>query len=1051
MQYVELHSRSSYSFLEAAAHPDALAYGCVKLGMPAMGLLDRNGFYGSPFFHQTMKLNGLKAHVGAELSVVDHADAKIPYYPLLVRSQAGYKNLSRLITTTKLRAPKNKPTAATSSELQQFADGLVCLTGDEDGPLADALRRGGKEQARKCLEQLKCTFGKENVYVELQRHFLPEEERRNQIAIELARDLKLPLVATNGVLYATPRDQEILDAFTCVKHKRTLENAGRLLSFNSERHLRPQEEMVQLFRDVPEAIANTVELSSRLEFTLENLGYRFPKYPVPNGGTEIELLRAEVWKGALDRYGEITDRVRSQLEREMKLIGELELAGYFLIVWDIIRFCRARNILVQGRGSAANSAVCYCLRITAVDPIAMELLFERFLSEARGEWPDIDLDLPSGDDREQVIQYVYALYGERGAAMTANVISYRPKLAAREMGKVLGFDTRTLDRLSGMLSSWEWKDPDDTLDLQFRRAGLDPLHRRIECLMSLCERVQNLPRHLGQHSGGMIVCAGMLDEVVPLEPASMPGRTVCQWDKEGAESLGLIKIDLLGLGALGAVRDSVELISEHYGKEVDLAHLPEDSVVYDAIEAADTVGLFQIESRAQMASLPLNKPRCRYDLTIQVAIIRPGPIEGNATRHFLLRRQGKEPITYPHPLLEPILKRTWGVVLFQEQLLRIAMTVANFTASEAEELRRALGSKRSAERVAALEPKLRGGMGANGLTVQQQDEVISQFRSFAKYGFPESHAASFALIAYSTAYLKVHYLAAYECALLNNWPMGFYHPASLIQDAKRHGLKFRPADVSRSDWLCTLEHENDEVVVRIGLRYIKGLRQKAAERLIEARDCASFVSIADLCRRVPELARDELQMLSLSGALAELRGENGQKLHRREASWQVQKFGGWNHHPLLQGIVENDTYSPVSRMTLEDRLVADYEATGFTLGQHPMGYKRAVFRQMGINSGMELTHLANGTWAKTGGQVTCRQRPGTANGTMFLTLEDETGLANIIVPRDTVQEYWATACNSPYVKVDGIVEKDGGVIHLLAKRIFPLTVSTAIAPSRDFH
>jgi len=1051
MQYVELHTRSSYSFLEGAAHPDALAYGCAKLGLPGMALLDRNGFYGSPAFHHSMKLNCLKAYVGAELSVADRINGKTPYYPLLVRTQAGYKNLSRLITTTKLRAKKNTPTAASISELRQFAAGLVCLTGDEDGPLANALQKEGKEGARRLLEQLKDIFGGENVYVELQRHFRPEQERRNQVAIELARELGLPLLATNGVLYATRQDREILDAFTCIKNKCVLDTAGRLLAVNTERHIRTPDEMTRLFSDLPEAVANTAELSSRLEFTLENLGYQFPKYPATDGGTEMDFLSAEVWKGARDRYGNITERVRNQLTRELALIGKLGLAGYFLIVWDIVCFCRENKILVQGRGSAANSAVCYCLRITAVDPIAMELLFERFLSEARGEWPDIDLDLPSGDDREKVIQYVYRRYGSRGAAMTANVITYRARSAAREMGKVLGFGTQTLDRLSKALGSWEWKDPNDTLDVQFRRAGLDSAHERIKRLMSLCDRIQDMPRHLGQHSGGMIVSEGMLDEVVPLEPATMEGRTVCQWDKDAAESLGLIKIDLLGLGALGAVRDSVELIGKHYGKEVDLAHLPEDPRVYKVISAADTVGAFQIESRAQMASLPLNNPKCRYDLTTQVAIIRPGPIEGQATRHFLLRRQGKEKVTYTHPMLEPILKRTLGVVLFQEQLLRIAMVAANFTAAEAEELRRALGSKRSEERVKALEPKLRAGMTTNGLTRRQQDEIITHFKSFAKYGFPESHAASFALIAYATMYLKVHYLAAYECALLNNWPMGFYHPSSLIQDAKRHGLKYQPVDVNRSEWNCTLEREDTEIVLRIGLRYVKGLREESARRIVAERNRRSFDSEADFCRRVPGLNKAELRMLAISDALAGVRGAGAQKSHRRDALWLVQKYGGWRRHPLLEGIVDNDDYSPLSRMTLEDRLIADYEATGFTLSQHPMGYKRDALRRVGIKSGVELTHVRDGAWATAAGHVSCRQRPGTANGTMFITLEDETGFSNIIVPKHTVQEYWATACNNKFLTVHGVVQNDGGVVHLLAKKIIPMQISAAAMSSHDFH
>ena len=493
------------------------------------------------------------------------------------------------------------------------------------------------------------------------------------------------------------------------------------------------------------------------------------------------------------------------------------------------------------------------------------------------------------------------------------------------------------------------------------------------------------------------------------------------------------------------------MIERHYGKKIDLAQLPEDPEVYKVIAAADTVGTFQIESRAQMASLPLNNPQCRYDLTTQVAIIRPGPIEGHATRHFLLRRQKKEAITYTHPLLEPILERTLGVVLFQEQLLRIAMVAANFTAAEAEELRRALGSKRSEERVKALEPKLRAGLTANGFNLKQQDEVLTHFKSFAKYGFPESHAASFALIAYSTAYLKVHYLAAYECALLNNWPMGFYHPASLIQDAKRHGLKYRSVDVNRSDWNCTLEHEGREVILRIGLRYVKGLREESGRQIVAQRSQRPFTSAADFCRRLPGLNKGELRMLATSGALANVREADAPQPHRRDAIWLLQKYGGWAHHPLLEGIVENDAYSPLSRMTLEDRLISDYQTTGFTLGQHPMGYRRAALRRSGIKSGLELTRMPDGQWATAAGQVSCRQRPGTANGTMFITLEDETGFANVIVQKNTVREYWTTACNYKFLKVQGIVQNDAGVVHLRAKKIFPLQISEAQMPSHDFH
>ncbi len=595
---------------------------------------------------------------------------------------SGYQNLCRLITKMKLRSIKGEG-AVREEELQEHAAGLICLTGDDDGPLAFALAHGGMEEARRCVERLANIFGLENIYVELQRHFHREQEARNHAAIEIARSLQLPLLATNGVCYATARERELCDVFTAIRHKRTLATAGRLLARNSERYLKSPIEMQALFADLPEAIANTVELSSRLAFTFKDLGYEFPKYPVPEGETMISFMRERTREGFQQRYGrsssDLQTRARCQIERELKLIEKLELAGYFFIVWDLVRFCREQNILVQGRGSAANSAVCYSLGITAVDAVSMELLFERFLSEERGEWPDIDLDLPSGDQRERVIQYLYKRYGERGAAMTANVITYRSRMASREMGKALGFDPETLDKVSAAVSTWEYRDDNDTFDHRFRDAGLDLNHPRLRKYFELCVAVQDLPRHLGQHSGGMVICQGQLDSVVPLEPASMPGRVVVQWDKEDCADLGIIKVDLLGLGMMAVLEDSLQLIRNHHGEEVDLAHLPpDDPTVYSTLQKADTIGMFQIESRAQMSCLPRLQPKCFYDIVVQVAIIRPGPIVGQMVNPYLRRRMGREPVNHLHPSLEPVLARTLGVPLFQEQLLRIAMVAANF-------------------------------------------------------------------------------------------------------------------------------------------------------------------------------------------------------------------------------------------------------------------------------------------------------------------------------------------------------------------------------------
>src|SRR5271165_5855623 len=834
--YIELHTRSAFSFLEGASVPEELAEVCAAHQMPAMALLDRDGVYGAPRFHLAMKKLNLKAHIGAEITYLmlfANANEPLPRVPLLCVSREGYQNLCRLITRMKLRAPKypaalprranpdedlvlHSQAAASVADLREYATGLICLTGGDEGPLAYALAHGGMEAGRSTLEQLIAIYGRENVYVELQRHYNRAQEARNQSAIELARSLRLPLLATQGAQYARPEARQILDVFTCIRNHRTLDTAGRLLAQNSERYIKSPQQMLQLFADLPEAIANTLELSSRLKFTLNDLGYQFPRYPVPEGETMNSFLRARTMEGARDRYlrpgqGYLWQRAQRQIERELALIEHLKLSGYFLIVWDIVRFCRTQGILAQGRGSAANSAVCYSLGITAVDPVAMELLFERFLSEERGEWPDIDLDLPSGDQRERTIQYVYERYGKLGAAMTANVITYRGRSAVRDIGKVLGFPETDLARISALVPSWGWTDPKETAERQFTEAGFSPQkHPLIGKFLDLYMTIQDLPRHLGQHSGGMVICQGQLDAVVPLEPATMPGRVVIQWDKEDCADMGIVKVDLLGLGMMAVLEESIQRIRESYDEEVDLAHLPQDDkLVYAALQKADTIGLFQVESRAQMSCLPRLRPERFYDIVVQVAIIRPGPIVGKMLNPFLRRRQGREMPECLHPSLEPVLKRTLGVPLFQEQLLRMAMLAAGFTGGEAEELRRAMGFKRSELRMAEIEVKLRAGMERNGIRGEAQEAIVRSITAFALYGFPESHAASFALIAYASAYLKCHYLAAFTCAMLNNQPMGFYSPAILIKDAQRHGLRILPVDVTVSDWCCTIPNPGE--------------------------------------------------------------------------------------------------------------------------------------------------------------------------------------------------------------------------------------------------
>jgi len=922
-----------------------------------------------------------------------------------------------------------------------------------EGPLASALMRGGESEAVKVTERLVRLFGHKNVYVELQRHGEREEEWRNQAAIRIAERMGLPLLATNGVRYATAYDREILDVFTAVRHHTDLEHAGRLLTVNQQRSLRNAGEMTARFSDLPRAIANTLALSARLEFELNDLGYEFPRYPVPQGETMDSFLRRRTAEGVLKRYGsnhnrKLLEKAEKQVEHELALIEKLGFAGYFLIVWDLVEYCKKNDILIQGRGSAANSAVCYALEITAVDPVGMELLFERFLSESRGEWPDIDLDLPSGDKREQAIQYIYQRYGELGAAITANVITYRGKSAAREVGKAMGFDPETLGRLSSLVSQWEWKGESDTLEHSFLHAGFDVEHAHIRKFLELSMRIQDLPRHLGQHSGGMVICQGQLDRVVPLERSSMPGRTVVQWDKEDCADLGIIKVDLLGLGMMAVIQESLVLVAQHYDQPVDLAQLPQDPLVYETLQRADTVGMFQVESRAQMASLPRNHPEKFYDLVVQVAIIRPGPIVGKMMHPYMRRRQKKEAVTYPHPSLEPVLKRTLGVPLFQEQLLRMAMTVADFSGAEAEELRRAVGMRRSWQRMEQLEVKLRRGMAKNGIDAATQETIIQNITSFALYGFPESHAASFALIAYASAYFKVRYLAAFTCAILNNQPMGFYMPAVLVKDAQRHGLRIRPIDVQVSAWLCTIEHEsNGERAMRMGLMYAKGLRQDVGEAMVASRaQIGLFRSAEDLSHRVPLLQRKELTLLARIGALNSLDGID----HRRDAVWQVEEavrpVG-----PLLKQHRGHQVSSPLRQMTTDERLSADYSGTGLTVGHHPLHYRRKELHAMKVLSSSELRNYKDGEYVRAAGCVIARQRPGTAKGFIFLSMEDETGIANVIITPDLYERERVVVTRSKFVLVEGALQNQDGVIHVKANRIQPLAFHNLDVRSHDFH
>ncbi len=1069
--YAELHAASAFSFLDGASLPEDLAERAAALGLPAVALVDTNGFYAAPRFYQAARQAGVKALVGAEVALEDEpslhevrarfgplglvpeapASAQTPdidwpaRLTLLVASRAGYRNLSRLLTAA--ARGRTKGAARVSWDLlAEHAAGLHCLTGGEEGPLARELAEGGQDPARRLLERLAGLF-RGRLHVEIQRHRLRDEEHRNQALADLARRLRLPLLATNGVRYARAEDKSLHDVLTAIRHHTTLDAAGRLLAAQRERHLKSAGEMAALFPDLPQALAASAELAAALDFTLADLGYRFPEYPLPPDETPASFLRHIAWNGARARFRPLTARHQAQIQKELDLIEKLDLAGYFLIVWDIVQFCLREGILAQGRGSAANSAVCYALSITAVDPVKMDLLFERFLSEERGEWPDIDLDLPSGDQRERVIQYVYQRYGPHGAAMTATVITYRDRSATREVAKVFGYSEEQIDKLARQLGNWSYdissgdKRP---LAAELTAAGLDPEERRARIFADLWTRIHNLPRHLGQHTGGMVMAAGRLDEIVPLEPAAMPGRVVIQWDKDDCADLGIIKVDLLGLGMLAALEEMVPTIRTREGVHVDLAHLPpDDPAVYRMLQTADTVGVFQVESRAQMASLPRNHPEKFYDLVIQVGIIRPGPILGNLANPYFERRNGRQPVTYPHPSLEPFLARTLGVPIFQEQLLRIAMVAAGFSGGEAEELRRAMGAKRSVERMQALVERLRRGMTERGITGKPQEEIVQAVTAFALYGFPESHAASFALIAYASAWLKAHHPTAFYLGILNAWPMGFYHPATLVKDAQRHGVEIRPVDVQRSGVLCRWEDRAAEPVgaIRLGFKFVRGLRAKAALSIETEQAKSPFADAEDLSRRC-DLRENDFQILASVGALA------GFGLTRRAALWQVARLSK-PAGPLLDRLTDPEP-SPLPEMTPLEETRADYTGSQLTLGPHPLSYMRAQLAQKGVTPAAGLDVLPNGAKVRAAGSVIVRQRPGTAKGLLFLTLEDETGMCQAVVSPDLLQKHRTLIVGSPGLVVEGVLQKRDGTISIKGERFWSLKEMVAV-PSHDFR
>ena len=1032
--YVELRCRSAFSFLDGASLPEDLVDAAAAAGMDTLALADRDGVYGAPRFFAAARRAGIRPLVGADVSL-----AGAPPLLLLVENPTGYKNLCRLLTRARQGLQKADPPQTTQAWLAERTQGLVALAGP--APRDD-------------LPALVDLFGRGNVFLELQRHLDARDGWSERAVTAQAEALGIGLCATNDVRYATPDKRIIHDVLTCARAKATVDEIGRRLPPNGERWLKPPRDLAALFRDRPAALRATRAIAERCRFSLADLGYTFPTFPVPPGETEQSYLEKLCAAAIPSRYPNAADpllpKVRAQLARELGIIDRLGLAGYFLLVWEIVEVARRKQILIQGRGSAANSAVCFILGITAVDPVRMDLLFERFLSEERvanagnvgDRMPDIDLDLPSGDAREEMIQHVYRRFGARGAAMTANVITYRPRLAVREAGRALGFSEEQLGRISKLLPGWV-VDEGRPLSEYFELAGFSTRERRTRLAARVAAGLCNLPRHLGQHSGGMVLSGTPLDEVVPLEPASMPNRVVVQWDKDDCADMGLVKVDLLGLGMMAVLADAFPLIARHEGKALDCASLPaDDPKVYAMLRAADTVGVFQVESRAQMATLPRMKPERFYDLVVEVAIIRPGPIVGKMVNPYLERRTGRAEVTYPHPSLEPILKRTLGIPLFQEQLIRMAMVAAGFSGGQADELRRAMGFKRSMERMNAIEADLRRGMVKNGIAPQAQDEIIQGIKSFALYGFPESHAASFALIAYASAYLKAHHPAAFVCALLNNWPMGFYHPSTLISDAARHGVGLRPIDVTISGWLADLEDGGR--ALRLGMRSVGGLREAVGRRIETERARAPFTSLADFARRSGADTR-ELDTLAEIGALSAWGSS------RREALWQIDALG--RSGELFLGRDEATAGgSPLPEMTPDEEMSADFAGTHLSTGPHPVSFARAELDRRGVTRAGDLRQLRHGRRAQVGGVVIVRQRPGTAKGFVFLTVEDETGFANAIVTPQLFERDRRIILGANALVIHGVVQNQDGVVSIKADRFEPLGGRpSAIDVSHDFH
>jgi error-prone DNA polymerase len=1066
-EYAELHCRSYFSFQGGASSPEDLLDCAGELGYEALAITDVDGVYAAPRAYVHGAKGGPRPLVGAELTVRDDlAPRPSTIGPgaghrivLLCADERGYARLCKLLTTGRLRCDKGGAWVDWE-ELAADTAGLFALSGGRGGPIDAAWRRGDLQSAHRWATRLHEAFG-DRAAIELTHHLAPGDDARVAALGQLARMVRLPAVAAQDSRFAVAADRPIFDVQTCIREKTTLARAGRRLAINGERHLQPPGRLRARFAHIPGAFERAAEIARELRFSMAELRYRFPGFELPPGETPFSYLYQLTTDGARERYRPMTPRAADQLARELAVIEKLDLAGYFLIVWDIVRFCRERGILCQGRGSAANSAVCYALGITAIDPVGMELLFERFLSEERDEMPDIDLDI-ANDRREEVIQYVYRRYGAERVAMTCNVISYHARSAIRDVGKAFGLSLEQVDRAAKSMDHHipAWALPaaedvalDPALRARLRReTGLDFADPVVRQAIDVARRMDGFPRHLGIHSGGMVITSGPTSEVVPVENATMAQRTVVQWDKDDLAAMGLIKIDLLGLGMLTALDHARRLIARFQGETIDLAKLPQgDPAVYDMICRADTVGVFQIESRAQMNMLPRMKPRTFYDLVIEVAIIRPGPIQGEMVHPYLRRRCGLEPVEFAHPSLEPVLARTLGVPLFQEQGMKLAIAAAGFTPGEADELRRAMGHKRSRARMEALSARLIQGMRRNGINGDVAERIYKQLCAFADYGFPESHAASFALIVYASCYLKRYYPAAFCAALLSAQPMGFYAPSTLVGDARRRGVEVRAPCARTSEWDTILvPREAGEPAVLLGLSSFRGLGEHHRARFEEEAARAPFSSIADVARR-SGFPRAVLARMAAADAFRAF------YLSRREALWQVAALPpSFGDAPLFERGDEPpaEAVAPVLPMSGRERLFADIEALGLSTGGHPMELLRPALRAADIPSAAELARTRDREPVTVAGLVIGRQRPGSANGMTFITLEDETGFTNLVLTPPTYERYRQVARGALLLRARGIAQREQDVINVLASHLEPLPLPadpSSLPRSRDFR